>query len=231
MKRFNLKVKQNWIQSYLLNDDILTNGYLNDKELKNLKSFLQYCNVDRNYQLSDNVLNQTILLNLAKKFEVFNWYFSSSNIYFDIEYSNKELINEYMIDCNIKESIAKCEINNLINFFEEFYFNFIKVAKAGRNKTLTKKMIYDADNIAIIELINILKQDARIGDITTVSYLMADKLYGNLITNVLGLSEEAFKSKLRCISEENKNLRVELNQGLDNIFLTQKETKSLTFSI
>jgi len=169
--------------------------------------------------LSDNNKYQLILINLYHNSSLLKWYID--NIPVNNSLNTNELAILAKEYTGLAETTIKHSINSLVNLFdttplgEELKIGFI--TKEKNIRSLEKIGTDNVSNEAILYSLYKLKE-TKSRDNFRVSEFYDEGFEGGPY-KIFGINKDVLTQKLRFISEETKLIDVDLNQGLDNVFL------------
>ncbi|MFW5890710.1 MAG: 4Fe-4S binding protein, partial [bacterium] len=169
--------------------------------------------------LSDNQKYQLILINLYHNSSLLKWYIDNIPVNNSLNTNELSILaKEYTF---LAETTIKHSINSLVNLFdttplgEELKIGFITKEKNVRY--IEKIGTDNVSNEAILYSLYKLKEiNSR--DNFRVSEFYDENFEGGPY-KIFGINKDKLIQKLRFISEDTKLIDVDLNQGLDNIFL------------
>ncbi|HIP12170.1 MAG TPA: phosphoadenosine phosphosulfate reductase, partial [Arcobacter sp.] len=168
---------------------------------------------------SDNIRYQIIYTNLYFHSSLINWFVD--DIERNKKFSSKELAIIAKEYTQLAETTVKHSINSLVNLFDSTPLgNELKIGNITKEKNVRfveKIGTNDVSNIAILFLLYKLKENLNRTDFR-VSEFYSESFKGGPY-KLFGIDKDVFTSKLRFIAENTKLIDVDLNQGLDNIFL------------
>jgi phosphoadenosine phosphosulfate reductase len=176
---------------------------------------------------NDIIRYQLIYINLYFNSSLLNWFVN------DIERNKKYSSHELSIIAKeytqLAETTVKHSINSLVNLFDSSPLgNELKIGYITKEKNIRfveKIGTNDVSNIAILFLLYKLKESLNRTDFR-VSEFYNDNFIGGPY-KLFGIDKDIFTSKLRFIAENTKLIDVDLNQGLDNIFLKDLNYKEV----
>lgn len=173
--------------------------------------------------ISDSVRYQIVFINLYYNSSLIKWFVEA--IAFNENLSSKELVVLAKEFTQLAESTVKHSINSLVNLFdttplgEELKIGYITKEKNVRHveKIGTNKI----SNIVILYALYKLKESTDRTNFRVSEFY--DESFKGGPYKIFGIDKDSLTSKLRFIAEDTKLIDVDLNQGLDNIFLKDLE--------
>ncbi len=167
----------------------------------------------------DGVRYQIIYVNLYFNSSLLNWFID--DIDRNKKFSSKELVIIAKGYTKLAESTVKHSINSLVNLFASTplgnELKLGKITKKGNIRFLEKIGTNDISNLTILLLLYKLKENLNRTDFR-VSEFYNENFIGSPY-KLFGIDKDILISKLRFIAENTKLIDVDLNHGLDNIFL------------
>lgn len=229
----NFGMRQEWLSSFLKKGiDWLNSGELGTKQVVSLKKWFRDSGIYNSksneitdfYILikkisNDKTVYEILLIELFLNSKLLNWYLSSINWGEKIDKTKSiELLLDFT---DTTETLADLVIRGLMNLFdttplgEELKIGLI--TKENNIRYIEKIGTDNVSNEAILYSLYKLKE-TKSRDNFRVSEFYDEGFEGGPY-NIFGINKDVLTQKLRFISEETKLIDVDLNQGLDNIFL------------
>ena len=229
----NFAMQSNWLKEFLYNKNWFTNNTLGSKQVVSMIAWMKESELLNNKKSktdffhliskinNDKEIYELLLVNLYKNSNLIKWYLD------EIPWgTNKYSKNDFLLIIeNLFESFPKRSVEigltSLFKLFETTPLGKdLKIGFITKEKRVRYIQKIGSDNIsneAILYSLYKLK-DVLDRDNFRVSEFYDENFQGGPY-KIFGISKDALIKKLRFISEETKLITVDLNQGLDNIFL------------
>lgn len=216
-----LKNKETWFENNTLGNRQVDSmkRWLRDSELleKTGNKLTGLIQIIENFHVKN--MYQILFINLYCNSNLIRWYVDS--IEFKRKFSMDELVSLGMEFTGKTDKTIKLIMSALMNLFdttplgEELKIGFI--TKEKNIRSLEKIGTDNVSNEAILYLLYKLKETKK-RDNFRVSEFYDEGFEGGPY-KIFGINKDVLTQKLRFISEETKLIDVDLNQGLDNVFL------------
>jgi len=225
-------MREDWLLEFLKNKETwFENNTLGNRQVDSMKRWLRDSELMEKTgnklailaQLLDNIsaknIYQILFINLYSNSNLICWYVDS--IEFNRKFSMDELVSLGIEFTGKTDKTIKLIMSALMNLFDttplgaELKIGFITKEKNVRY--IEKIGTDNVSNEAILYSLYKLKE-TKLRNNFRVSEFYDEGFEGGPY-KIFGIKQEALIQKLRFISEETKLIDVDLNQGLDNVFL------------
>ncbi len=229
----NFAMQSDWLYDFLSSTNWFEENGLGSKQVPAMISWMKEANILDNKKsttsfgeilktIDNKVIYQLILINLYQNSNIIKWYLNNFG-WSTNKYSKKDLFSiiEQNFD-NFPKRSVEIGLTSLFKLFDttplgnELKIGFPK--KKGRVIEYIQKIgSNNISNTAILYSLYKLKESLDRADFRVSEFY--DENFKGGPYRIFGIDRDALVSKLRFIAEDTKLIEVDLNQGLDNIFL------------
>jgi len=229
----NFAMQSDWLNNFLTSDNWFEENTLGSKQVPAMISWMKEADILDNKKsitsfgiilktINNKIIYQLILINLYQNSNIVKWYLDGFEWNIN-KYSKKDLLSiiEQNFDFFPKRSV-EIGLTSLFKLFDTSPLgDELKIGlpkKKGRVIEYIQKIgSNNISNISILYSLYKLKENLDRTDFR-VSEFYSESFKGGPY-KIFGIDKDVLISKLRFIAEDTKLIDVDLNQGLDNIFL------------
>lgn len=235
----NFAMQSDWLKDFLSNDKWFEKNSLGTKQVPSMivwmkeadildsrKHITEFGKLLKTIKNNEVFLYELILINLYQNSNIINWYLNNI-VWNGMKYSKNDFLTliEQNFDHFPKRSV-EIGVTSLMKLFDTTPLGReLKIGHITKEKNIRYVEKIGTDEVSneavLYSLYKIKEQNGR--DNFRVSEFYDLNFEGGPY-KIFGISKDTLIKKLRFVAEETKLINVDLNQGLDNLFLKDLES-------